>query len=323
LDIEARPIIDGIIRRRLYVSLSSADGTHRNQDALEISSDVTASLIEELRKLKRDPQSKSIQDFRGYVAVVTYHSCYALLRRKYPERHRLKNRLRYLLTHHENFALWESQEKELLCGLAAWRGRESAMNNDCIQQLQDEPHAFAGAAIAHIDIPHLALADLLTAIFKRIGGAFELDDLVDSVAALQGIKDQAMCPEDDEKNKSASDQFPDPHVDVATELDQRAYLAKLWMEICQLPLRQRMALLLNMRGAQGEDCIFLFPAIGIAGIRQIAEILEIPAEEFAALWNDLPLEDATIAQRFGVTRQQVINLRKSARARLARRMKDF
>jgi hypothetical protein len=47
------------------------------------------------------------------------------------------------------------------------------------------------------------------------------------------------------------------------------------------------------------------------------------AEEFANLWNELPLEDASIASLLGVTRQQVINLRKSARERLTRRMKGF
>jgi hypothetical protein len=37
----------------------------------------------------------------------------------------------------------------------------------------------------------------------------------------------------------------------------------------------------------------------------------------------LPLDDATIAGLLGLTRQQVINLRKSARERLARRLKGF
>jgi hypothetical protein len=78
--------------------------------------------------------------------------------------------------------------------------------------------------------------------------------------------------------------------------------------------------LLNLRDAQGRDVIALLPMTGIASIRQIAEALAMPAHEFAKLWNDLPLEDMTIAQQLGITRQQVINLRKSARERLARRM---
>jgi hypothetical protein len=67
----------------------------------------------------------------------------------------------------------------------------------------------------------------------------------------------------------------------------------------------------------------LFPVTGIASVRQIAAALELTAEKFAAIWNELPLEDARIAELLGVTRQQVINARKSGRERLARRLKGF
>jgi DNA-directed RNA polymerase specialized sigma subunit len=36
------------------------------------------------------------------------------------------------------------------------------------------------------------------------------------------------------------------------------------------------------------------------------------------LWRRLPVSDLEIAERLGVTRQQVINLRQAARQRLAR-----
>jgi hypothetical protein len=62
---------------------------------------------------------------------------------------------------------------------------------------------------------------------------------------------------------------------------------------------------------------------GIATMREMAQALAMPAEEFAALWNDLPIEDARIAELLGLTRQQVINARKSGRERLARRLKGF
>jgi hypothetical protein len=47
------------------------------------------------------------------------------------------------------------------------------------------------------------------------------------------------------------------------------------------------------------------------------------ADRFAELWNDLPLDDARIAELLKLTRQQVINARKSGRERLARRLKGF
>ena len=48
----------------------------------------------------------ALRDFDGYVATTTYDAVYDMLRRRFPERTRLKNRLRYLLTHDERFALW-------------------------------------------------------------------------------------------------------------------------------------------------------------------------------------------------------------------------
>ena len=87
-----------------------------------------------------------------------------------------------------------------------------------------------------------------------------------------------------------------------------------------MPVRQRMALLLNLRD-EGGGVAGLLPITGIATVRQIAAALEMADEDFAGLWPRLPLDDASIAGLLGVTRQQVINLRKCARERLARRMK--
>jgi hypothetical protein len=97
----------------------------------------------------------------------------------------------------------------------------------------------------------------------------------------------------------------------------------LWEELQQLPRNQRAALLLNLKDSSGFSSITLFPATGIATLRQLGAALEINAEDFAAVWNELPLEDARIAEMLGLTRQQVINARKSGRERLARRLRGF
>lgn len=91
----------------------------------------------------------------------------------------------------------------------------------------------------------------------------------------------------------------------------------------QLPRNQRAALLLNLKETSGFGCITLFPVTGIATFRELADALEMSAESFAELWNELPLEDAKIAELLGLTRQQVINARKSGRERLTRRLKGF
>jgi hypothetical protein len=60
----------------------------------------------------------------------------------------------------------------------------------------------------------------------------------------------------------------------------------------------------------------------VASFEDLASALDITTDDLASLWNGLPLDDLTIAARLGVTRQQVINLRKSARERLERRTRQ-
>jgi hypothetical protein len=111
--------------------------------------------------------------------------------------------------------------------------------------------------------------------------------------------------------------------DQAWRTEKRMFLQRLWEELRQLPVNQRVALLFNLKDAGGFGCITLFPAMGIATMRQLAETLEMSAENLATIWNDLPFEDTRIAELLGLKRQQVINARKSGRERLARRLKGF
>lgn len=115
--------------------------------------------------------------------------------------------------------------------------------------------------------------------------------------------------------------LPDPAPDAALAFERRTYLARLWREIRELPPRQAAALLLNLRDGQGRNAAALLPLTGIATLREMAAAAGLPPETLAELWSRLPLEDAGLAGILGVTRQQVINLRKSARERLARRMR--
>jgi hypothetical protein len=166
------------------------------------------------------------------------------------------------------------------------------------------------------------LGNALAAIFNHLGGPVEFDELVSALAALIGIRDQpieSIADNEDAVAFRAAAGEPDP----SWQVEKRIFLQRLWEELQLLPLNQRAALLLNLKDADGRGCIALFPATGIATLRQLAGALEMSAERFAELWNELPLEDARIAELLGLTRQQVINARKSGRERLARRLKGF
>jgi hypothetical protein len=249
---------------------------------------------------------------------------YKYVRMKYPSRWRLKNRMRYLLNHGHGFAVWKDKDQEFLCGLVIWRwpvARKDSGSEEQPPRLDEFVQSFALGQSAS----QMNLEELIRSFLTWRGRPILLDELVGIVAELQGIREpqrvQSQGQEGEEgAGVSVCELLPDPAVDIASTVEQRFYLELLWKEICQLPQRQRVALLLNLRDAQAGDALILFTLTGIASLRRIAEVIEMPPEELAPLWNKLPLEDVAIATLLGITRQQVINLRKSARERLSRRM---
>ncbi|MDQ3258242.1 MAG: hypothetical protein M3R15_30885 [Acidobacteriota bacterium] len=318
----AAPIIKAIVANKLGARAANTP-TRESQDADDVYSETVTHLLSHLSDCKNNPNHNPVEDYRSYVAVTTYNACHAYLRQKYPQRWRLKNRLRYLLTHWKEFALWEIGAHFWLGGFVAWRGqRIEAGCREKLQSLSDDSLCLASAGHLVGSVRQASLIDLLTAIFRCLRGPAELDELVGTVADLQGVKDQLPVTDtDEEQPQETPAQLPDLRVNLATEVEQRLFLRHLWTEICELPVRQRVALLLNLRDAHGS-VIALLPLTGVASIRHIADSLEIAADEFARMWNELPMDDAAIAAHLAVTRQQVINLRKSARARLGRRTND-
>ncbi|HXA51354.1 MAG TPA: hypothetical protein VNV86_13655, partial [Candidatus Acidoferrum sp.] len=112
----AQPGIRKVVRYKL-----AFQGRAEAQDVEDVAGEVMVELLGRLRAMKEAAPPDAIGSFSGYTAVSAYHACNEYLRRKYPNRHRLKNRLRYLLNTEMRFAIWESDGAEWLCGLSAWR----------------------------------------------------------------------------------------------------------------------------------------------------------------------------------------------------------
>ena len=301
------PVIEGVVRIKLRLR-----GATGQAEADDLRQEALMELLVELRKCRNQPEQRPISDVRGLAATIAYRACYRWLRRQSPQRCALKNRLQYLLTRHAGLALWPDKQGRLVGGLAAWRGRNDKAAEARLRQLaaDEELRAQIGS-----NDRQARLGAALTAIFHALNCPVELEGLVGLAAALLRIKDEPAA--DAEVAEMAA---PD---DVAWQVEKRIFLERLWAETRLLPLAQRTALLLNLRDAGGNGCIALFPALGVATLRQLAAALELPLGEFAELWNRLPLDDASIAELLGLTRQQVINARKSARERLARRLRGF
>ena len=311
----AEPVIKGVIRFKLR--LNSFRETQR-AEADDIQQEAILQLLAQLQRFRKLPSGNPITDVRGMAAVIAHRTCARWLRRQFPERHALKNRLHYLLTHQRGFALWQNADGRMLAGFDVWKTQEKPANTTL--NLSDVEKLPAHLRARKSDKPQ-ELAEFIASIFNYAGGPVEFDELVNGVSAIQGISEQPIesLADDDENMPEPVAAEPDP----AWRIEKKVFLQRLWEELQQLPVNQRAALLLNLKDASGFGCITLFPAIGIASLRQLAQALEITAERLAELWNDLPIEDAKIAELLGLTRQQVINARKSGRERLARRLKGF
>ena len=319
---EAAPLLWRTIRSQL-AGVPAADQE-------EVHSAALLRLTERLQEwLAGDPEVE-IQSFRAYVAATGANGCRAWLRARHPERTRLQNQLRYLLRHDPDLALWEGDGGGLVCGLAAWQGRAAeesgvAAGNDGRGGGPDARDlALAGPAQT------VPLPLLVRRIFLWRGRPWAFRDLQAAVALLRGVQDRpplSLSGDGDAASDADGDaaegrfDLPETRAGAHRELEGRQFLAALWVEVRELPLGQRRALLLNLRDDQGRDRLGLLTVTGLATRSDLARLLELPLDELDALWEDLPLDDRRIGLRFDLTPRQVINLRKSARARLGRRLR--
>lgn len=313
------PVVKGVIRCKLHFNPYEAA---EQAEADDLQQEVTVQLLAELKKFCQQPRAHSIGDVRALGAVIAHRACARWMRRQFPARHSFKNRLYYLLTRQSGFGLWQNENRKLMAGFAVWQGRKEAATTERLKTLSDDQKLMAQIMSLQTGRQQADSSDVLAAIFNRLGGPIEFEELISILAELLHISDHPAESTDQDENAIALTAAAGA-TDTAWQVEKRIFLQRLWESVRELPLNQRMALLLNLKDADGRGCIALFPLAGIASVRQLAETLEMSAEEFAELWNELPLDDARIAALLGTARQQVINARKSARERLARRLKGF
>jgi RNA polymerase sigma factor (sigma-70 family) len=287
LSLHAEPVVRKVVSRRLGGARTDAD---------DIVSQVLLQLMLRLRQGKLEDTLGGIDGFANYAAAAAHHACDHAVRRKHPARWRLRNRLRYVLTHDRELATWQGADGAWLCGRMEWTHRRA----DGALPREDQVSGTMRASARH----------LLIGLFHLSNGPLELASVVDLAASVWQI------PQVEMDDSSSIELVRDSKPGVDVEIEQRRKATQTWAQIGELPVRQRQALLLNLKG----DAIGLFLVTGTASLRAIARALEMSVEALAAMWNDLPLSDSELASRLDCTRQQVINLRMAARKRLANRL---
>ncbi len=303
----AMPLASAIVARKLRTFGASTAARPGPRDREDVVADATVTLLERLRAARSGTETAPIEDFERYAAAVVHSACAHHIRQRYPARARLKNRLRYVLSTDARLAIWTGSGGEAVCGLAEWAGAAAEHEDPAaLADVVDKAHGSWSAMSPR------TMADATVEVARAAGGPLGFDAFVSAIADAAGIVE----PREVDPVEAAPEHVPQ----LEASIDQRRALADVWREVRNLPVRQRIALLLNLRDATGAGLLWLMPVLGVATIREIARALEIAAADFARLWRQLPLDDAAISERLGCTRQQVINLRMSARKRLLNRV---
>lgn len=299
-EIERVLVVHGIPAMERALARHDANGAPlEHDDRDELRAIVSLRLVEKLQAIALS-EDDAVANFDDYVAILTSNARYDLLRRRFPERNRLKVRLRYLFARSRILASWPTRFGAA-CGLRVWSGRAD---------LADElPLARAGRDPVVLDAAQPERA--VTRLARLTGMPFRLELLVDGLVRLWKIE-------------APSHAEPEPELapNPASRFESRASVERLWREILELPPLQRSALLLHLRDPDGVNIVALMVVIGVATEEEVAAALNVSVDELGELWSRLPLDDLTIGRHLGRTRQQIINLRKSARVRLNRRMRS-
>jgi hypothetical protein len=298
----AGPVVRQTVQRRFGSSRATT-----LQDFEDVCADSVCAILIRLRRQREG--GPEIVDFENYAATVAANTANRFFAARAPQRARLRNRIRYVLTTDERFVIDEYERGVWGCSLRA-RPPQSvpiagAEIDDCRQKL------------AVTKLSTNKLPELIREILTAASGPLELTDLTTFCAHAMGITDRM------ESVEEQAGFLYDPAVPFAHSAELKDWLRRLWAEVRQLPLLQRVALLLNL--GSGGNASAGATMCGIADLRiatfgDLAESLGMSAEELAGIWNRVPLQDSEIATRLQLERQQVINLRASARQRLARRM---
>ncbi len=313
IDNYADPIIKKILNHRLNLYFNPLRKDLHQPEAEDLYQTAVLKLVARLNKSNLDLSRENIEEIKSYVAAIAHNVCNDFLRMKYPERNRLKNRLRDLMRRTSGFSYWKSDEL-FLCGYAKWTGeKESPRAVEVMRELEEKRNRVEAGKLA--DLSGLPLTSLIAKLFDRCEGPVEIERLVQIVANLQGIKDYPK--ESIDADMGTVNQIAEQPGRYYEHLEAREFLVRLWAELCELPLNQRKTFVLTSYDHHGESLLHMLLREQIVTISQIYTSLETTREELIVVWDKLPMNISTAAKELRTSKHMIAKWRHRAMKRLA------
>jgi DNA-directed RNA polymerase specialized sigma24 family protein len=312
---QVEPVIKKVLLQRLRPHFH---GPHRDSSALEIEDvyqTVVVKLLSNPRICDQALRRNDFDELRKYTAAIAHNVCNDFFRARYPERNRLKDKLRDLLKRHPDFASWKEQDRTL-CGFANWTGRrQSSKTERLIREIDENGN---NAEIDGLDLTTLArnrLSKLIADLFYWCRGPIDLDNLVYIVAKLQGIKDHPT--ESLDCDSLTIQQIADPFDQHREYIELRDLFFGLWAGLLDLPHNHRRVFIYMSQDQTGESLLHRMLREQIVTVSQVYALLELTREELIEIWNLLPMDTQTAAMKLGVTSRMIAKWRHRAVKKLA------
>ncbi len=311
---QADAIIRKILAHRLRLHLNS----HQDVNLLEaedLYQTVILKFFVSLNRQSIDLLPRHADQVISFIAAIAHNVCNDFLRMKYPERNRLKNRLRDLMRRHPEFSCWKRDNKTY-CGYKKWFGQEeSPLAIELLTELKERSREAEIGKLSVERLAGLSFTNLITELFGFSGGPIDIDRLVRIVAKIQGIKDQPEESLDDEMAPMI--QLASSPTSSSEHLEVREFLRRLWKASCELPENQRKTFILTSADYAGESLLHRILREQIVTVSQIYEALAMTRREMIAIWDKLPMDTQTVAGLMGTNTNLVAKWRHRALNKLA------
>ncbi len=190
-------------------------------------------LLSRLNALRSGEDGEPIQNFRSFTATTTYHVYDDYLRQKYPRRSQLKKQLSYLqMDARPRFCHLGGRKGPTSCGFVSWRD-----HSPCPGRTRQDDELARGSArlwqafVAPGDEPTPAPRNGSQRCSTPWAARSRPTTWFGRSRELWGIKDVIqVSPERETEVVDLLDAAVDPREDrVATEVEQRDYLRRLWV----------------------------------------------------------------------------------------------
>lgn len=312
------PLVRSVLRQQLGFSVGRNGERPTNSDAADLYQEILTRVIGRLRERTMMPEAQGITDFISYVARIARNSCHDYLRIKYPIRHLLKKKLRYLLLAHREYQLWPSGYKQL-CGHYEWKSIPP--NPD---RATDE--ALVELVRSGLDLNSIpaakVLEEVVRVILDNLTSPIEIDHLVTIVSRITESS-ELILESIDGDHYSQLVHLHAPTLNADQLIESGELMNRLWEELIKLPLLQRRILLLGGRDRDRDGLGTILIDAGVIDLPVLLGTIEMLPDKFRNLAERLPLDGQTLARYLGISSKDLIRTRYRARQKLKKSIPEW